>query len=92
MRKLMEFFCAADKRAHMKYGAAVALCIVFVLMLAIHVSGPMALAAGSVGMGYGVEWYQKVRGEGTAEHADAWASALPGLLMAAVWFVADNHP
>ena len=55
------------------------------LLLAIYVSGPLALAVGAVGMGWSLERYQAIRREGVANYSDMLASALPGLLLAAAW-------
>lgn len=80
-----EFFSAPDIRMHLKLGAALALGMLADLLIALHVSGPLAMALGAVGMAWGVERYQAIRREGVASRSDMLASALPGLLLAAVW-------
>ena len=80
-----EFFTAPDKRLHLKLGLALAVGMLADLLVAMHVSGPLALVLGALGMAIGVEMYQHVRREGVASYSDAFASALPGLLLAAAW-------
>ena len=82
---LHEFFAAPDKRLHLKLGTALAVGMLADLLLAIYVSGPLALAVGAVGMGWSLERYQAIRREGVANYSDMLASALPGLLLAAAW-------
>ncbi len=71
---------APDKIAHLKAGALLAALLAVVVWLALTVGPGYAVAAGSVAMGIGVEWYQKARNEGQAEFWDAVASAAAGIL------------
>lgn len=69
-----------DKRLHLQAGALLALLLVAVALLTLHASPGLAVAAGSVAMGWGVERYQAVRRDGEASYADMTASAAPGVL------------
>ncbi len=80
----------ADKLLHLQGGAIVALAMLAVAALAIYVGLWVAVAAGSVAIGVGLELYQKKRGEGVPSWPDAAASALPGLVLAGALFVAGG--
>lgn len=77
----------ADKIKHLKGGALVALMLLAVVLLAAHVGLWAGIAAGSVAIGGGLEMYQRARKEGTPSWPDALASALPGLVLAAAFYV-----
>lgn len=72
-----------DKRQHLVGGAAIALALVGLAWLAVTIGWWLAIAAGSVLAGVGIELYQKLRHEGEPDWRDALATALPGLLLAA---------
>lgn len=76
----------ADKRAHLKLGAVAALVLGLVLLIAIYLSMPGALAAGVLTLAIGYERVQRLRGEGTQSWSDAAATAAPGLALAALLF------
>lgn len=78
----------ADKLMHLQGGAAVALALLAVVAIAVYVSKPLAVAAGSVIVAIGIELYQKWRHEGEPSWADAAASALPGLVIAGAFWTA----
>lgn len=79
---------APDKRQHLIGGAAVAAALAGVIYLAVTFGWWAGVAAGSLAAGLGVELYQKIRREGQPDPADALASALPGLVVAAaLWSI-----
>jgi hypothetical protein len=76
----------ADKIKHLQGGAVVALAMLAVVAIAVYVSRPLAVAAGSLATAIGIELYQRWRQEGEPSWPDAVASALPGLVAAgALW-------
>lgn len=79
----------ADKLMHLQGGAVVALAMLAIVLLAVYVSKPLAVAAGSVAVAIGIELYQKWRKEGDPSWPDAAASALPGLALAFALHAAD---
>lgn len=70
-----------DKRLHLVYGSGVALFLLALLAAPLGIG--TAVAAGSVCIGWGVERYQAIRHEGTADRMDWLASSLPGVLLGA---------
>jgi hypothetical protein len=72
----------ADKLKHLQGGAAIAVALLGVVLLARYVGLWAAVAAGSAAAGVGLELYQRWRKEGQANWPDAIASALPGLVLA----------
>jgi hypothetical protein len=74
----------ADKRLHLIGGVLFAAGAVVALTIA-HFWGPgYAIAAASIGMGYGVERYQAIRNEGAPSNLDWAASSLAGVLVGSV--------
>lgn len=78
----------ADKVAHLKGGAVVALAMLAFVLIGLHVGLWAGVAAGSLGVGIGLELYQRLRSEGYPSWPDAIASALPGLVLAGGLFAA----
>lgn len=78
----------ADKLAHLKLGAAAAVALLAVLLVALYLSMPVALGLGCSALGIGYERVQRLRGEGTQSWADAAATAAPGLALAVLLFFA----
>jgi len=72
----------AEKIKHLQGGAAIALALLAVVLLAKYVGLWAAVMAGSLAAGVGLELYQRWRKEGEANWPDAIASSLPGLVLA----------
>lgn len=78
----------ADKLLHLKYGAALALLLLALSLIAIKLGPHWAIGVGGWVLAWGVERYQAIRREGTASRADMVASALPATVLAfVVWVV-----
>lgn len=71
-----------DMRKHLKGGAAIAVTLLVVALLAVYVGLAAAVAAGSVAFSIGVELYQRWRKEGEPSWPDAITGSLPGLVLA----------
>lgn len=70
---------APDKLQHLSWGSGLALLLGGVLLAAKFLSPGVAIGLGQVALAFGVEWYQKRRGEGTPSLADAAFTATPGI-------------
>lgn len=79
-----------DERKHLKLGATLLVGFCLLVVLVDRLVGPgIAVSTGCAALSIGVEWYQKVRGEGTPSKRDAAIGAAPGvaigLLIEFVW-------
>lgn len=74
----------ADKLQHLKWGAGLAGLLIGTLAIGKYVAPWAAVVAGQVALAAGVEWYQKVRNEGTPSVMDAAATFAPGAALGGV--------
>ena len=71
----------ADKRAHLLYGVGLAAVSAVVCAVARSHGVGYGVVVCSIVFGFGLEVYQRVRGEGTASLADGAASAAAGVVL-----------
>lgn len=84
LEKLQEMTgLARDKLVHLALGLLFAVGAAAVMVVGLLVGPGLAVALASLGMGWGVERYQAIRREGTADNLDWLASSAPGVLLGA---------
>jgi len=74
----------ADLVTHLKGGTVMLVYTAAVVLAPQFIKYGLTILFASAAMGWGVEQYQKVRGEGTFAYDDMLASAAPGMLVGAV--------
>lgn len=75
----------ADFLLHLKGGTLAAVAMVALLLIAVLINPPLALALAGPLFGWGIERYQAIRREGVASKRDIVATAIPFEIAAAVW-------
>jgi hypothetical protein len=77
-----------DKQLHLIGGFGLVALLAAVLYAGRALGYGWALALGCAALALGVEWYQRIRREGTFSLTDAAWSAAPGVLIGAAWELA----
>lgn len=83
------FRLASDTRMHLIGGTAALAGLLLVLALWMHVHPSVALLVGGGLFAWGIERYQAIRREGTAERRDLLATWFPFMVAAAVVALVD---